>query len=119
MRIFLAILVGFLIAFALFMLSPLIQELTARARRRLYVRYPRLLARALQATMVQPVNVNARQTMLAGADVVALTQEHNKVVDVLRILCAKLDLDAGVTDVNYAALVTAATGVSPAKIDLF
>lgn len=45
-----------------------------------------------------------------------LVAEFNKLVTQLRVLTAKLDLDAGVTDTNYAALVTGADAASPAKV---
>ena len=43
--------------------------------------------------------------------------ELNNVIESLRLLTAKLDLDAGVTDVNYKSLITD-TGVAtaPSKI---
>jgi hypothetical protein len=116
MRILLALLVGFLLAFALFVLSPLIREQVQRGRRRVMCWRLIKLSNRLQATMVQPADVSIRGTALAYSDVAQLVTEHNKVVDVLRILTAKMDLDAGITDANYAALVTAATGVSPARI---
>lgn len=49
----------------------------------------------------------------------ALRVEFNKLVTNLRVLTAKLDADAGVTDTNYAALVTDSAASGPAKIGLF
>jgi len=46
-----------------------------------------------------------------------LVTEHNKLVTNLRVLTAKLDADAGVTDVNYATLVTDSAASGPAKLD--
>lgn len=65
--------------------------------------------------------IPADQTAQGGAgkalsDLDLLRGEFNKLVVQLRVLTAKLDLDAGVTDVNYAALVTAADAASPSKV---
>lgn len=48
----------------------------------------------------------------------ALRVEFNKLVTNFRVLTAKLDLDAGVTDVNYSTLVTDSAASGPAKITL-
>lgn len=68
--------------------------------------------------MAQPADKPVRLTDRAdqGGELTTLRLEFNKMVNVLRILTAKLDLDAGVTDTNFAALVTAADAASPARI---
>lgn len=43
--------------------------------------------------------------------------EWNKLITNLRVLTAKLDADAGVTDTNYGALVTDSAASGPAKIN--
>jgi hypothetical protein len=45
-----------------------------------------------------------------------LLDEYNKMVTQFRALCAKLDLDAGVTSTDYAATLANADAASPAKI---
>lgn len=52
----------------------------------------------------------------ALGEIAALRREFNKLVTNLRVLTAKLDADAGVTDVNYATLVTDSAASGPAKI---
>lgn len=47
-----------------------------------------------------------------------VVQELNKVTTNLRVLTAKLDADAGVTDTNYGTLVTDSAASGPAKITL-
>lgn len=48
-----------------------------------------------------------------------LRQEHNNLVAAIRIICAKLDADAGVTDTNYTALaLDAAVATAPKKVQL-
>ena len=48
----------------------------------------------------------------------ALRVEFNKLVTNLRLLTAKLDLDAGVTSTDYAASITDSSVSGPAKITL-
>lgn len=67
--------------------------------------------------------ISAHQTAVRESDVKAGLVAINKLVDdvetlraALNATCAKLDLDAGVTDTNYAALAavtTAATMTAP------
>lgn len=68
--------------------------------------------------MANPANASVRGTGLSGSDVTQLVTTQNLIVDVLRTLCAKLDADVGVTDANYAALITGNGAASPAKTDL-
>lgn len=49
----------------------------------------------------------------------ALRVEFNKLVTNFRVLTAKLDADAGVTDTTYGSLVTDSAASGPAKIVLF
>lgn len=68
--------------------------------------------------MAAPVDRTRDLHTHAARDNVALLQEFNKLVLAFRGVCAKLDLDAGVTDVNYFLLwadVASATG-GPAKV---
>lgn len=48
-----------------------------------------------------------------------LVTEFNKMVTNLRVLTAKLDADAGVTDTNYGTLVTDSAASGPAKLAIF
>ena len=66
--------------------------------------------------MAVPADQTVRGLGRPGGQEASLRDEYNKLVTQLRVLTAKLDLDAGVTDVNYAALVTAADAASPAKV---
>ena len=67
--------------------------------------------------MAPPADVKARPNGLAGSSDAVTREELNNVVDSLRLLTAKLDADAGVTDANYAALITdAAIATAPSKI---
>jgi hypothetical protein len=67
--------------------------------------------------MANPAAVSVRTTGALGSDVAQLVTQVNNLTTNLRILTAKLDLDAGVTDTNYAALVTdGAVATSPAII---
>lgn len=76
--------------------------------------------------MAAPANKKVRATAIdrgAGADNSELAETRrqvNNLVTSLRILTAKLDLDAGVTDVNYSTLVIdAALGTAaPTVIDV-
>lgn len=65
--------------------------------------------------MANPADVQTRGTGVPGSDVAQLYTTVNLLVTNLRILTAKLDLDAGVTDTDYKALVTD-LGVGPAKL---
>lgn len=66
--------------------------------------------------MAQPADIPLRRLGRPGGQEYTVVDEFNKLVTQLRVLCAKLDADAGVTDTNYAALVTGADTASPAKI---
>lgn len=68
--------------------------------------------------MAIPANLSRRNTAAPQSTQGAILAEFNKLVTQVRVLTAKLDADAGVTDTNYAALVTAADSASPAKIDV-
>lgn len=64
--------------------------------------------------MAPPTNLAIKHG-LSGLE--QMIVEFNKVVEVLRLLTAKLDADTGVTDTNYDALLTISTvAVAPAKI---
>ena len=63
------------------------------------------------------LTARAQDRVGMGGELATLRAEYNKLVTQLRVLTAKLDLDAGVTDANYAALVTAADAASPAIIN--
>lgn len=54
---------------------------------------------------------------LAG-ELACLRLEFNKLVTNLRVLTAKLDADAGVTDTNYSALVIDSAASGPAKVNV-
>lgn len=74
-----------------------------------------LSAERTKATMAAPVDVNIDPGGYSANDQVRV--QLNQVIAALRVLCAKLDLDAGVTDVNYFLLVCdAAAATSPAKV---
>lgn len=68
--------------------------------------------------MAIPADITARtqDRVGMGGELATLRAEFNKLVLQLRALTAKLDADAGVTDANYAALITAADAASPARI---
>jgi hypothetical protein len=117
MRILFALLVGFILAFALLIVSPLLREQVHRARRRLMFWRLTYLAGRLQATMAVPADTSVRGTALPNSDVIALVAEHNNVVATLRLLTAKMDLDAGITDANWNALLTdSAVATAPKKV---
>lgn len=71
--------------------------------------------------MAAPADLSTRATD-RGAGVAGeletLRGEFNKLVTNLRVLTAKLDLDAGVTDVNYSALVIDSAAAGPAKVQV-
>lgn len=120
MKILLAFLVGFLFALALFLLSTPVRELANRGRQRLYLWQLRLLAWTMPpALMALPADIPARNTGMPYSGPVTILTEWNKLIVQLRVLCTKLDNDAGVTDVNYNALVMGADAASPAKITQF
>ena len=56
--------------------------------------------------MANPADVTARPAGLAGSSDAVLIAQVNKLTATVRALTAKLDADAGVTDANYAALLT-------------
>lgn len=65
--------------------------------------------------------VPADQTVQGGpgkalGELYLLIQEFNKLVVNFRVMAAKLDLDAGVTDVNYGTLTTDTAASGPSKI---
>ena len=69
--------------------------------------------------MANPANKNARPHSLAGSLENELRTQVNNLTDTVRALTAKLDADAGVTDANYAALLTdSGVATAPAKIDV-
>lgn len=75
-----------------------------------------MLAEKNDMQMVAPVDISPDLTIpVASAD--TIRQQINNIIATLRIITAKLDLDAGVTDVNYFALsCDAAIATAPAKI---
>jgi hypothetical protein len=66
--------------------------------------------------MAAPSDITVRSTGYLDSDLGKMLVEFNKAVTNLRVLTAKLDLDAGVTDVNYATLVTDSAASGPAKV---
>ena len=62
------------------------------------------------------ITVRGESASIIGAEVYNLRTEFNKMVTNMRVLTAKLDADAGVTDVNYGALVTDSAANGPAKV---
>lgn len=67
-------------------------------------------------TMAVPADISPDVTVaLVGSD--SIRQQLNNAIAAIRIIAAKLDLDAGVTDVNYTALaLDAAIVTAPAKV---
>jgi hypothetical protein len=118
MRTLFALLVGFLIAFALFMLSPLVRELANKGRQRLYFAQLKFLRWTMPpAMMAAPVDAPVRGTAMPYSDVAELVTQHNNLVTALRGIATKLDADATVTDVNYFALwLDAAIATAPKKL---
>lgn len=88
MKILFALVVGFLLAFALFLLSPLIREQVARGRRRLMFWRLAMLANRLEATMFAGAATPVRTTMLTGSDVAQLSTTVNRLIDDLETLRA-------------------------------
>lgn len=66
--------------------------------------------------MAVPADISVRGLGRLADQQSALRDEFNKMVVQLRVLTAKLDADAGVTDTTYGALVTGADSASPAKV---
>lgn len=67
--------------------------------------------------MALPANVARDIDTPPGYGTEQIRVQLNNVVAALRIITAKLDLDAGVTDVNYTLLALDATvATAPAKI---
>ncbi len=69
--------------------------------------------------MANPADIPVRPMARGGAvaeELFTLRTEVNKMITNLRVLTAKLDADATVTDTNYAALVTDAAASGPAKV---
>lgn len=75
-----------------------------------------LIAASTGATMAVPVDKSPDTTVpVISTD--DLRVQLNNVITALRIVTAKLDLDAGVTDVNYTALaMDAAIATAPIRI---
>lgn len=75
-----------------------------------------LIAASTGATMAVPADKSPDTTVpVISTD--DLRVQLNNVITALRIVTAKLDLDAGVTDVNYTALsVDAAIATAPIRI---
>lgn len=72
--------------------------------------------------MANPSDLTVRATDRGGAvagELDTLRQEFNKLVVNLRVLTAKMDADAGITDTNYGVLVTDSAATGPAKINVF
>jgi hypothetical protein len=69
--------------------------------------------------MAAPDNVNARPNSLDGSLEHELRAQVNNLTASLRLLTAKLDADAGVTDTDYDELITdGAIATAPATIDI-
>ena len=66
--------------------------------------------------MAAPADITVRATASADSDVAKILSQFNLLVTNLRVLTAKLDADAGVTDTNYAALVTDSAASGPSKV---
>lgn len=67
--------------------------------------------------MAAPNNVNVTGTGMPGSDVAALVTQVNNLTASLRLLTAKLDADAGVTDTTYNSLITdGAIATAPALL---
>lgn len=65
--------------------------------------------------MAAPTDIDSTGSSEVAKDEVR--QQLNNVISALRIITAKLDLDAGVTDVNYFALsMDAAVATAPRKV---
>jgi hypothetical protein len=86
---------------------------------RLALAHLRAIAERNNMVMAAPADVSPDLTIpLASAD--TMRQQINNIIAALRIITAKLDLDAGVTDVNYFALsCDAAVATAPVKIKGF
>lgn len=68
--------------------------------------------------MAAPNDVTVPGSTLADAEVDEIRQQINNLVASLRLLTAKLDLDAGVTDTTYNSLITdGAIATAPQKIN--
>lgn len=63
--------------------------------------------------MANPTDLSVPGSTIPNAEVDALRQQVNNLTASLRLLTAKLDLDAGVTDTTYKSLITD-TGVTTA-----
>jgi hypothetical protein len=71
--------------------------------------------------MAAPTNKSCRAIYGPTTDslIYQLTTQLNNTITALRIVTAKLDLDAGVTDTTYDSLSTASgVATAPCKIDL-
>ncbi len=67
--------------------------------------------------MAPPADKATRPNGLTDSSDADQRAQLNNVVTSLRLLTAKLDADAGVTDANYAALITeAAIATAPKKL---
>ncbi len=67
--------------------------------------------------MANPTDVSVLGSTIPNAEVDTLRQQLNNVVASLRLLTAKLDSDAGVTDTTYKSLITD-TGVTTAPAQI-
>lgn len=68
-------------------------------------------------SMAAPADVTLDRDTAAVRGRDTILKQINNIVASLRLLTAKLDADAGVTDANYAALITdAAVATAPSKI---
>jgi hypothetical protein len=72
--------------------------------------------------MAAPADKSVRAQDRADASIAGelatLRAEFNKLVTNVRILCTKLDADAGVTDTNYFALVMDSAATGPSKVNV-
>lgn len=75
-----------------------------------------IVAAKNQMTMAAPADA-APNVTVGAVSTDDIRQQVNNIIAALRIITAKLDLDAGVTDVNYFALsMDAAIATAPVKI---
>lgn len=68
--------------------------------------------------MAAPSALTGRNTARGDDETALMLAEFNKLVTNLRVLCTKLDADAGVTDTNYFGLVCDTTSTGPALINV-
>ena len=89
-----------------------------RARRQL--RQLRELAARVQASMAAPSDSPIKISGLPENEIEKLRTQLNNTIASFRILAAKLDADAGVTDTNYFALTcdSALGAAAPTKLSV-